>query len=257
MRRGVGPWTTDMFIEAMYAEYREDTMTLQSRRQVSAAALAAALVGRAVLLAAQSAPREQAPLDVIGYWVSIVTEDWHERMMTPRHGDYASLPLNDAGKRAADAWDPAKTTPVEACKPFGAAAIMRVPGRVHLTWESPSILRIETDAGLQTRRLVFDGSAGRWRTSARGELVWEEGRSAVRASARPRDWQGQSGARWDIAPDPAAVRTSLFFPAASEPDPTAPDWSRRAASARSTWRPRGSRPATCGATACRPATRRA
>src|SRR3954453_22845031 len=110
-------------------------MTPRSRRQVSAATLAAAFAVQVVVLVAQSTPREQAPLDVTGYWVSIVTEDWHERMMTPRHGDYASLPLNDAGKRTADAWDPAKTTPAEACKPFGAAAIMRVPGRVHLTWE--------------------------------------------------------------------------------------------------------------------------
>ena len=41
-------------------------MTSRSRRQVSAVALAAALAGRAVLLAAQSTPREQAPLDVTG-----------------------------------------------------------------------------------------------------------------------------------------------------------------------------------------------
>ena len=188
-------------------------MTSRSCRHASAAALAAALAVQVVALAAQSTPREQAPVDVTGYWVSIVTEDWHERMVTPRHGDYASLPLSDAGKRAADAWDPAKATPADACKPFGAAAIMRVPGRVRLSWESPSVLEIQTDAGLQTRRLVFDGSApGRWRTNARGELVWDERRSAVRTSARPRDWQGQSVARWDIAPDPAAVRTSLFFP---------------------------------------------
>jgi Spy/CpxP family protein refolding chaperone len=72
-------------------------MTSRSRRQVSAAALAAALAVQAVALAAQSTPREQAPLDVTGYWVSIVTEDWHERMVTPRHGDYASLPLSNAG----------------------------------------------------------------------------------------------------------------------------------------------------------------
>ena len=52
--------------------------------------------------------RKIAPLDLTGYWVSIVTEDWRFRMITPDKGDYASVPLNSEGKRVADTWDPAK-----------------------------------------------------------------------------------------------------------------------------------------------------
>ena len=49
-----------------------------------------------------------APEDLTGYWVSIVTEDWRWRMVTPAKGDYTSVPLNQAGRKAADAWDPDK-----------------------------------------------------------------------------------------------------------------------------------------------------
>src|SRR5207247_6735389 len=52
--------------------------------------------------------RLQAPIDLTGYWVSVVTEDWRWRMLTPPKGDYSSLPLNDEGRKVADGWDPAK-----------------------------------------------------------------------------------------------------------------------------------------------------
>ena len=35
-----------------------------------------------------------APIDLTGYWVSVVTEDWRYRMLTPAKGDYASVPIN-------------------------------------------------------------------------------------------------------------------------------------------------------------------
>ena len=43
-----------------------------------------------------------------GNWVSVVTEDWRWRMLTPKKGDYTSVPLNPEGKKVADTWDPAK-----------------------------------------------------------------------------------------------------------------------------------------------------
>jgi len=45
------------------------------------------------------APRAMAPIDLTGYWVSIVTEDWRFRMVTPPKGDFASVPLNQEGIR--------------------------------------------------------------------------------------------------------------------------------------------------------------
>ena len=52
--------------------------------------------------------KQVAPQDLTGYWVSIVTEDWRWRMVTPAKGDYTSVPLSQAGRKAADAWDPDK-----------------------------------------------------------------------------------------------------------------------------------------------------
>jgi hypothetical protein len=182
-----------------------------------AAALAATLwlAPAAVDVAAQARAtqgRAEAPRDITGYWVSVVSEDWHWRMVTPRKGDYASLPLNERGRAVADAWDPAKERPADACKPFGAAGIMRVPGRVRISWADDSTLLIETDAGTQTRRLVFGRLATRgWRVNRRGEVEWvDDGRDAP-ARPGPATWQGDSAARWDLAPDPAAVRNAVFF----------------------------------------------
>ena len=100
-------------------------------------------------------PQAAAPFDITGYWVSIVTEDWRWRMF-PIKGDYAGVPLNDEGRKAADAWDPAKDeAPEEQCKAYGAVGIMRIPGRFHITWQNDQTLKIETDAGKQTRLLHF------------------------------------------------------------------------------------------------------
>jgi hypothetical protein len=96
--------------------------------------------------------REIAPVDLTGYWVSVVTEDWAWRMRTPPHGDYASVPLNPEGKRVADTWTADQDG---SCKAFGAAALLRNPTRVHITWEDGDTLKIETDNGAQTRRLHF------------------------------------------------------------------------------------------------------
>jgi hypothetical protein len=93
--------------------------------------------------------------DLTGYWVSLVTEDWRWRMITPPKGDYPSIPLNAEGKRVADSWDPAKETADDKCKAYGAGDIMRVPTRLHITWENENTLKVETDAGQQTRRFAF------------------------------------------------------------------------------------------------------
>ena len=126
-----------------------------------------------------ASPRESAPVDLAGYWVSVVTEDWRWRMVVPGKGDYASIPLNEVGIRVADLWEPGMAGPGEECRPYGAAAIMRVPGRIHVTWEDDDTLRIDTDAGMQTRLFRFGG-------------VLPEGME--------RTWQGHSSARWEPPP---------------------------------------------------------
>ena len=83
-----------------------------------------------------------------GQWVAIVNEDWRWRMVTPPKGDYASVPLNDEGRRVADQWDPAQDG---ACEAYGAAALLRMPTRLRIRWDGDDAARLETDAGRQTR----------------------------------------------------------------------------------------------------------
>src|ERR1043166_8577905 len=118
------------------------------------ARLGVVVVGVVATAAVVSAPRgggapwASAPIDLTGYWVSIVNEDWRWRMVTPPKGDYASVPLNPAGTKVADTWDPSKDG---SCLAYGAAGLMRIPTRLHITWEGESTVKIETDAGQQTR----------------------------------------------------------------------------------------------------------
>lgn len=120
------------------------------------AALAAALaVGHGGSAAAQSA-RAEAPFDLTGYWVSVVTEDWPWRMHTPPKGDYASIPLNAEGRRVVDLWTEAQDG---ACLAFGAAAVLRMPTRVRIAWQDNQTLELETDNGRQTRLFHFGDSA--------------------------------------------------------------------------------------------------
>ncbi len=123
--------------------------------------------------------KASAPIDVSGYWVSVVTEDWRYRMVTPPKGNFLGVPLTGEGRAVANAWDPAKD---EAdglqCKSYGAAAIMRVPGRFHSTWADDNTLKIDIDSGMQTRALHFGGT--------------------VPTDVQP-SWQGYSIAQWEAA----------------------------------------------------------
>ena len=122
--------------------------------------------------------KSSAPADLTGYWVSIVTEDWRYRMMTPAKGDYPSIPLNPEGRKVADAWDPAKDEAAgNQCKAYGAGNIMRMPGRLHITWQDDNTLKVEMDTGQQTRLFHF------------GEV----------SHAGEPTWQGDSKAEWEFA----------------------------------------------------------
>lgn len=119
--------------------------------------------------------RGGARIDLTGYWVALVTEDWRYRMFTPPKGDYVSVPINAAGRKVADAWDPAKDEAAgEACRAYGAAGLMRMPTRLRIDWQDDRTLKVEADAGTQTRVLSFGAP-----------------------EAKGGDWQGVSTASWD------------------------------------------------------------
>ena len=52
-------------------------------------------------------------------------------MVTAPKGEFGGVPLNAEGRKVAMAWDPAKDEAAgDQCKAFGAAGVMREPGRV-------------------------------------------------------------------------------------------------------------------------------
>lgn len=105
--------------------------------------------------------RATAPLDLTGQWVSIVTEDWRWRMMTPAKGDAPGIPLNAEGVRVLNQWDLARDNAggqATQCKAWGAAGLLRIPTRVRIAWQDDMTLRLESDAGQQTRLLRFSST---------------------------------------------------------------------------------------------------
>jgi len=137
--------------------------------------------------------RAGAPVDLTGYWVSVVSEDWRHRMETAKKGDFESLSLNAEGTRVANSWDLSKDDAAGLqCKAFGVGGIIRQPGRLHITWQDDNTMKLEFDAGTQTRLLNFDRTK-----QASGEKTW----------------QGFSVAQWETPPGAgrgaAAVRAQI------------------------------------------------
>lgn len=119
-------------------------------------------------------PRQIAPVDLTGYWDAVVVEDWRYRMLPPlryqdnppRLGEQYGIPINAEAREIALAWDPAADEAAgEACRAYGAPNVMRLPGRIRITWQDDRTLKLETEAGTQTRLLEFgppSAQAGGW-----------------------------------------------------------------------------------------------
>ncbi len=130
--------------------------------------------------AQQVSGREEAPIDITGHWVSLITDDWVYRMIIPAKGDYSYVPLNAEGTRVADTWDPARDAAAgEQCKGYAAPSIMRLPARVEISWEDDDTLKLDIDTGMQSRLFRFNAGA-------------PEG---------PRTLQGWSNATWELSGD--------------------------------------------------------
>jgi hypothetical protein len=114
-------------------------------------------------------------MDLTGYWVSVIVDEWRFRV-SPQKGDVPYLPLNATARQIANAWDPAKDeADGKTCKAYGAVGVMQRPGRLHITWTDDNTLKLEADAGTQTRLFHF-GPAPDQRGAA--------------------SWQGYSSAQW-------------------------------------------------------------
>ncbi|HEX4049563.1 MAG TPA: hypothetical protein VHY19_01615 [Steroidobacteraceae bacterium] len=129
--------------------------------------------------------REQAPYDLSGYWTSVITQNWQFRMVVPGPGEYADIPINAKAKQLADAFRAsADMAAGKQCEAYGAAALMRLPEHLHVHWQDADVLRVDTDAGMQTRLLHF--------------------RAAAADTAPEPSTQGWSAAKW-VLPTPGAA----------------------------------------------------
>jgi hypothetical protein len=133
-----------------------------------------------------------APIDVTGYWMSMIVDEWRFRV-TPQKGDIPYLPLNAEARKVAQAWDPAKDEAEgKACRAYGAVGITQRPGRMHIVWTDDGTLKMDFDTGTQSRVLHF---------------------SKAPADRGPASWQGYSAAEW-VAPGNVLLFTGdTFVPA--------------------------------------------
>jgi hypothetical protein len=153
---------------------------------ITLVATAAAQARRATQPTAPATGRGAAPIDITGHWVSLITDDWVYRMITPAKGDVSYVPLNAEGRRIAEAWDSARDEAAgEQCKGYAAPAIMRLPSRVEITWADDNTLKLDIDTGMQTREFHFD----------------------QREPQGARSWQGWSSASWQLS-----GTTEQFYP---------------------------------------------
>jgi hypothetical protein len=136
--------------------------------------------GRGGAQAPQSA-KAAAPIDLSGYWVSVITEDWRYRLVTPSKGDFQGVPMTAAARTVANEWDPAKEAASgDQCKAYGAPALLRQPTRLHITWADDNTLKMESDAGKQVRLFHF----GDWKPA--GGAPTRQGDSVA-------DWETSGG----------------------------------------------------------------
>jgi len=134
----------------------------------------------------QTSARGMAPVDLTGYWVTIIAPDWRERMVTPAKGDYLGVPITAAAQKVADAWDPAKDEAAgEQCRSYGAPALMATSTRLHITWQDSNTLKVESDFGMQVRLFHFGDH---------------------KPPSGPATWQGDSAATWELSGPPGRGR---------------------------------------------------
>lgn len=122
--------------------------------------------------------KETAPSDLTGYWVSQIVDEWRFRV-TPIKGDILYLPINPQARKIAEGWDPDKDIAAgQQCKAYGAVGVMQRPGRMRITWENDTTLKLDFDSGMQSRLLHFVPDPA--------------------AEKAPPSWQGYSMAKWEL-----------------------------------------------------------
>jgi len=178
-----------------------------------------------------ASPKASAPVDMTGYWVALVTEDWRVRMVTPRKGDYPAVPMTEQARKIANTWDPAvDEASGDQCKAYGAAAIMRVPARFHITWQDDNTLRVDSDSGMQTRLFHFNStpsspgertrqgySTAQWQSAALKVATTSLSSGYLRKNGIPYSENAAVTEYFDIAPHPSGGQVLLVTTIVDDP----------------------------------------
>jgi uncharacterized membrane protein YgcG len=125
-----------------------------------------------------------AQMDLVGEWTNLFHEDQPERLGGPDVGDFAGLPINDAARMAADAWNAdILSVPEHQCKPHPSDYSPRGPAQVQI-WK-------EVDP--QSRQVIALRTHISWQAPER--WIWMDGRPHPDEFA-PHTWQGFSTGEW-------------------------------------------------------------
>ena len=137
------------------------------------------------LVSSGTAAPAAAQVDFSGVWAPIMHEDSVERAAGPDIGDFLGLPINDAARQRAEAWDASLLTlPEHQCKPHPSTYGFRGVGN----------LRIWNDVDPDSGRVV----------TVHTHIQWMEQKRDIFMDSRPRPpdfaahtWQGFSLGRWE------------------------------------------------------------
>jgi hypothetical protein len=155
-----------------------------------------ALTGFLMLAAMLLATTAFAQMDLVGEWAPQFHEDQPERLAGPPVGDYAGLPINDAARFMADAWEAdILSVPEHQCKPHPADYSPR----------GPANLRISKEVDTATQEVIALHTHISWQAPER--TIWMDGRPHPDEFAA-HTWQGFSTGEW-IGPVLKVVTTHL------------------------------------------------
>ena len=125
-----------------------------------------------------------AQVDFSGEWAPRFWEDQPERVPGPDLGDYAGIPINDAARLRAEAWDASiQSLPEWQCRPHSADYI----------WRGPSNLRISKEVDPVSRETT--AFHAEWLRSV-DRAIYLDGRPHPPEDAL-HTWAGFSTAKWD------------------------------------------------------------
>jgi len=142
------------------------------------------LLGGVVLAVGFSVSPAVAQVDFSGEWAPRFWEDQPERVPGPDLGDYAGIPISDAARLRAEAWDASiQSLPEWQCRPHSADYI----------WRGPSNLRISKEVDPVSREIT--AFHAEWLRSV-DRAVYLDGRSHPPDDAL-HTWAGFSTAKWD------------------------------------------------------------